>query len=286
MEFILKTDLQKTLPDVIDFNFEQIKSELSEKLITYKNLVVTEDSIKTGKEERAKLNKLSTALDDKRKEIKKQYLAPFEDFEKKCKELTGMISQASAAIDSQVKAFENAEKEDKRKAIELFYRDNIRDLIDLLPLQSIWQDKWLNKSVSLMSVTQEIMEIINRTKNDIGIIKAMNLECETIVLDTYLKRLNMSDALAEKNRYEERQKQLAELAALEKQNHVESVKTVEDVPAQGKQQVATYVEPVVSQPVTSDLKTIKVQFFDTTAAFRADMKALCEKHNIKYGGVK
>lgn len=281
MEFILNTDLQKSLPEIIDFNFEQIKSELSEKLITYKNLVVTEDSIKSCKEERAKLNKLSSALDDKRKEIKKQYLAPYEDFEKKCKELTGMISEASSAIDTQVKAFENAEKDDKRKAIELFYRDNIRDLIDLMPLQSIWQDKWLNKSVSLMSVTQEIMEIINRTKNDIGIIKAMNLECETIVLDTYLKRLNMSDALAEKNRYEERQKQLAELERRRQQAEQEKPepKPVEEKPVFSQ----TIIGPV---QIVEDLKTIKVEFFNTTQAFRDDMRSLCAKHNIKYGGVK
>ena len=33
-------------------------------------------------------------------------------------------------------------------------------------------------------------------------------------------------------------------------------------------------------------KTIKVIFYDTTAAFRADMKALTIKHSIKYGGLK
>ena len=67
MDFLVKTDLG-AFPQSIDFNFEEIKSELEEKLIKYKNLVVTEDGIKAAKADKAKLNKLAAAIEDKRKE--------------------------------------------------------------------------------------------------------------------------------------------------------------------------------------------------------------------------
>ena len=47
MDFLVKTDLG-AFPQSIDFNFEEIKSELEEKLIKYKNLVVTEDGNQVG----------------------------------------------------------------------------------------------------------------------------------------------------------------------------------------------------------------------------------------------
>ena len=76
MKFILKTDLS-SLPQIIDFNFEDMKSELSIKLKQYNALVVTEDSIKSAKDDKAQLNKLRTAIENKRKEIKNQCLAPY-----------------------------------------------------------------------------------------------------------------------------------------------------------------------------------------------------------------
>ena len=70
MEIKVITDLS-VIPHEIDFNSEELKSELIPKLEFYKNLVVTEDSIKDAKSDRAKLNKLKSAFEDKRKEMKK-----------------------------------------------------------------------------------------------------------------------------------------------------------------------------------------------------------------------
>ena len=70
MEFLIKTDLN-AIPQAIDFNFEEMKAELTEKLTAYNALVVTEDSIRDAKADKAKLNKLRTAVEDKRKEVKK-----------------------------------------------------------------------------------------------------------------------------------------------------------------------------------------------------------------------
>ena len=38
MEFVLKTDLEKSLPAAIDFNFEQLKSELANSLKKYETI--------------------------------------------------------------------------------------------------------------------------------------------------------------------------------------------------------------------------------------------------------
>lgn len=64
----------------IEWNYEELKAELSQKLEDYKGLVYTEEQIKEAKADRAKLNALATAIDSKRKEIKKAVLAALRSF--------------------------------------------------------------------------------------------------------------------------------------------------------------------------------------------------------------
>lgn len=107
MEFVMSTDLNTALPKEIGFNFEELKAELSERLEYYNGLVVTETTIKEGKAERAKLSKLREAVEAKRKEVKRECMAPYTDFERKVKELVTIIDAPIAAIDGQIKAFDD-----------------------------------------------------------------------------------------------------------------------------------------------------------------------------------
>ena len=69
MEFKMMTVLESVLPKEILFNYEELKSELAEKLEKYNRMVVTEDGLAAAKKDRAALNKLLKALDDKRIEV-------------------------------------------------------------------------------------------------------------------------------------------------------------------------------------------------------------------------
>ena len=61
---------------VID-NFEELKQALQQRLEEYKTLAYNQDSVKAAKKDKATLNKLKKAIDDKRKEIKKAYMQPY-----------------------------------------------------------------------------------------------------------------------------------------------------------------------------------------------------------------
>lgn len=285
MEFIINTDLEHSIPVAIDFNFEELRTELSGKLKHYKALVVTEDTIKDGKEERAKLNKLKTAVEDRRKEVKKLCLAPYEAFETQCKTLTGMIDEAAGSIDAQVKSFEEAEKLEKRAALEAEYLEYIGELEGLLPFEQIFNAKWLNKGTLLAAAKAELQAVIGKVRNDVKVIRAMRCECEDQMLTAYFARLDMSAALMEKSRYETRQEQLAKLAeASATPPKIVTVPGHGEVSAEEAEQVAAAMDLAFAQG--EETKTIEVVFYDTTAAFRADMRALTEKHHIKYGGIK
>lgn len=270
MEFILKTDIEKSLPAVIDFNYEQIKAELEINLESYKSLIVTEDTIKDGKKKKAALNSLKDALDAQRIAVKKQMMQPYEEFETKIKSLTSMIKEAVDNIDGQIKAFDDIKKQEKTAEIERIFEEEIGEYADLIPIEKIWNTKWLNATTSIPNIEVEITMKCSKAKTDIKVIKAMKSEHETTMLQAFLIRLDIADALAEKTRFEELQKRMAEK---------------EEPKPEPIQAVEVDLEPERCREVKEETKTIKVIFYDTTASFRADMKALTNRHQIRYGGI-
>ena len=102
MELVIK---EFTLPKAIDFNFEELKQELQNKMTQYTNCVYTDDQIVLAKKDLAHLRKFTKALSDERIRIKKQCLQPYEDFEAKVKALTNIVNEPISLIDKQIKSY-------------------------------------------------------------------------------------------------------------------------------------------------------------------------------------
>lgn len=277
MEFNLSTDIKQSIPNAIVFNFEELKAELSEKIKPYETLAVTEDDLKSAKSDRAALNKLKKALNDKKVEVKKEYISPLENFEKQVKELVEIIDKGVNNIDSQVKDFEKKELDAKLKAIADFYVTEFPNYHKILKLERIIPDKWQNKTCKLEAIEQEIRDKVFKFDNGIKVIKAMQLECEEQMLDAYVETLDMSAALQKKHEFEERQNALKKMSKSEpaKEEITTTAETVQEQPPQPPKQT-------VNQQAT---KTIDVRFYDTTEEFRKAMKALTTQYNIRYGNV-
>lgn len=146
----------KLVPGELIFNFDELKGQLSERLENYKGLVVTEDNEREVTKDKAELNKLVKAIDDYRKNQKKEMSAPITEFENKCKELTSLVTNVVTPIADQLKAFEDARKEEKRTEVHRQVEKVINDLglnqtyssqLDII-------DKYLNK-------TQKLTDTIN-----------------------------------------------------------------------------------------------------------------------------
>ena len=156
----------------IQFNYEDIKKWITEKAKEYKSMVYTEETITNAKSDRATLNKVAKALNDEKIRIKKKVLKPFEDFESKCKELQGIITDASNSIDIQVKAFETKEQEEKKKQIEDLFNTYIGDFKELIIFEQIFNQRWLNKTYTIKKIEDEIKHLIAKTTNDLKVIDA------------------------------------------------------------------------------------------------------------------
>lgn len=209
MEFVMGNSLE-ALPKTIDFNFEELKTQLASSLELYTGLVVTEDGIKSAKEDRAKLNKLREALETKRKEVKKECMAPYTDFEGKVKELVALIDQPIAAIDGQLKAYEEQRRAAKRTDILAIYEETVGELRSLLPFEKLWQDGWYNTGVSMKKIREAIVDAEAKAASDLEVLATVESEFAEAVKIKYLEHLDLNEALLERARLQERAKRLRE----------------------------------------------------------------------------
>lgn len=135
-------------------NKEVFASQIALITEAYQDLVVTDKA--EAKRDRATINKLLKAIDDKRKEAKREYEAPFKAFEAELKELTEPLKEAGEAIDAQIKAIEESERLERKAWIEEQYSELPTDI----PLSDVWDEAWLNSSVSKQRVKAELTSAI------------------------------------------------------------------------------------------------------------------------------
>lgn len=185
-----------SLPESIIFNYEELKEGISAKVAHYKNLVYTDDQIKEAKEDRANLNKLKKALNDERIRLEKEYMIPFNNFKSQLNEIIKIIDEPVTMIDAQVKEYLENKKEEKRKNI-ISYFDSVKEkLPEEIKLESVFDEKWLNESVSMKSIKTKIDEAIIKISTEISTIKELG-DLSFYALENYYKTLNISTSISQ-----------------------------------------------------------------------------------------
>lgn len=254
----------------VTFNYEDLKTGLTERLKKYNELVVTEDAIKEAKQDRANLNKLSDALAGKGTEIKKKLMG---GFDVKLKELIGLVDKASKSIDTQVKSFEQVVKDQKKASIKEVYSSNIAELSDLVPFERIFNEKMLNVTASMEKVTEEIVSRIETIRKDLVVVDTLNVapEIMTSVKDYYLRTFDLSGALSEKARLEQVKAKLEVITP-------KATVVTPIVP----------IQPVVERPIEEKQEATKrVEFWvEVTQSQSMLLREFLMNNKINYGSVK
>ena len=196
-----------TFPEVIEFNFEELKQEITERASAYMNLVYTEDQIQDAKKDRAALNKFVKALSDERIKVKKECMKPYEDFEAKIKELDGIVSKAIKNIDDQLKSYEEHDKAEKLEKIKELW-ESIEHPAEIT-FEHVFEGKFLNKSCPLSTVEQYMKNSVARFNSDIAALQNLP-EFSFEAVEVYKQTLDMHKAISEGKRLAEIQKRKEE----------------------------------------------------------------------------
>jgi hypothetical protein len=207
--------IQPTFPEIIEFNFDELKEEIQKKASEYMNLVYSEDQIQDAKKDVATLRKFVKALSDERIKVKKECLKPYEDFEAKIKVLSGIVDGAIQNIDGQVKAAEEKKKAEKLENIKEYWTNTEIRLPIPLTLEQIFNEKWLNASVSMKTVCAEIdarLEQIAKNLETLSNLPEFSFEAT----EEYKQSLDLNKAITEGQRMLSVQKKKQEEQKAEK----------------------------------------------------------------------
>lgn len=201
MSFELK--VVERIPGKLAINYEELKREIDISLNKYRGLVVTEDEIIGAKRDRATLNKVKEVIEGRRKELKKEFLEPYEEVERQAKELVGMIDEVNSEIDKQIKEFEEKEKEDKKIEIANLW---VGLSYNKITVDKIWNNRWLNKTFTFAAIEEEMKTRILGIEDDLAAIKGLcgNDEQKCLTLQSkYLRTLDFKQIVTEYNEEQE-----------------------------------------------------------------------------------
>lgn len=203
----LRIEELKLPAEVIHFNYEELKKELTEKVSKYDGLVYTEAELKDAKADRAQLNKFKKALNDERLRQEKEYMTPFNVFKDQINELIGIIDKPVSMIDKQVKDYEEKKKADKRIEIGSIW-ETYDNRPEWLPLSRIFDERWLNAGYSIRQIREDIEGWLNRIDAEmisLGELPEFSFEA----IQVYKQTLDMKQAIQEGQRIARIQKEKA-----------------------------------------------------------------------------
>lgn len=203
MELIVK---EINIPEKIEFNYQELKSEIETKLELYNSLVYQEKDLKTAKSDKANLNRLKKALNDERIRREKEYMKPFIEFKNQINEIIDIIDKPVRLIDNQIKDYEKIKKEEKNKEIiELFAEIN---QFEWLKLNKIFDSRWLNSSYRIKKVKEDMILSLEKIEADLASIDSLDYAFE--IKEYYKKSLDLNYAISEVNKIKELNKQKEE----------------------------------------------------------------------------
>lgn len=208
MEFRLISPTESNFLKHIEWNKEELLAAVRSKVALYEGIVYTEETVKLAKNDRAELNNLVKAIDERRKKVKEVINQPYAEFEKELKEITDLIKKQSAEIDEQVKAFETAEKEEKKAKIMEAYEKAIGNLAEILPFSKVFDQRYLNKTCKLASAIAEVQKKIEQVKTDLETIESVCGKYKLNAKDVYVRTLDLSKAMAEEKRLKDLEEKL------------------------------------------------------------------------------
>lgn len=199
------------IPEIPEANFEELKKDLQEKVSKYENMIYNDNEIAQAKKDRADLNKLKKAINDKRIAMEKEYMQPFNEFKAKVNEILALLDKPILAIDTQVKNYEVQIAEAKKQWIEATFKQKCPFAFDWLKLEQIYNPKWVNSSFTKKSIEEEMDLSFSMIETELKSIESLDYKEQA--LEVYKQTLSMSMAIEKVAQIKELNKVLEEQKA-------------------------------------------------------------------------
>ena len=188
---------------------EKVEQQVNEIAKKFKNYLPSAGTLPADRATRAELRKVTKGLDDKRKEIKKDFNKPLSEFEAWVKKASKPLIDAIDAIDKGIKEIEENERQirisvidvafkEKAKLAGLDYRLFVEKYDNYNKATNFNQHKQLKKGVldDIETVIDYELQKQQGRKNDISSISEIALE-RSLTAEPYIRELDNGKGLNE-----------------------------------------------------------------------------------------
>lgn len=213
------------LPKLEIKDYEMLKKLAEKDVEKYKKYLVTEKTLDSDIKKRAELRKIAKSINDKRLEIERAISEPIKSFKNDCDYLKKLYENSADMIDTQVKVFEEKQKEEKKEKCIEIYNQEIQEFEDNISFEQVFNVKWLNKGTKMTEIETEIKTIVSNARQALETIKSLNSEFELELLNTYFETLDVSKAVLKNNQLQEQARKMKE--TVERQNKIKEKKVEE-----------------------------------------------------------
>lgn len=215
----------KQLPIIYE-QLQVIKEDITERVNDAMSLVCTDETIQKVKEIRANLNREFKEWEERRKEVKKAVMTPYDNFEVVYKDcITDVFKRGDADLKQKIDTLEIERKKQRTEEVKAYFDEYLASKgIDFITYENA--DINVTLSASMKSLKEKAKAFIDRVCDDLNLIDTQEHKEE--ILYEYKRFLNVSLAIttvttrhkaleAEKAREAERKaREEAEKAAAEK----------------------------------------------------------------------
>ena len=236
MELMITTQLDPGILPEIQWNNKELKQEIEQKAKEYANIVYSEAQEAEMRKDRATLNRLVTAFETQRKQVKKFYQSPYEKFEAQVKEVLAPVRDAIGSIDNGLAEIDRQYRVTKTNKMQEFYEKYVGDLKGIVPFQKTVNEENYRKSVTDKKLEQYYTTFFKRVDEDMEAIEELPERFRDKALLRYADTLSLTEALREGKRLEALEAELEARRNREKQQAAATHPAQEKAPIQEAKQ--------------------------------------------------
>lgn len=232
MELMITTQMDPGILPEIQWNNEELKQEIEQKAKEYANIVYSEAQEAEMRKDRATLNRLVTAFETQRKQVKKFYQSPYEKFEAQVKEVLAPVREAIESIDNGLAEIDRQYRVMKTNKMQEFYEKHAGGLKGIVPFQKTVNEENYRKSVTDKKLEQYYTTFFKKVDEDMEAIEELPERFRDKALLRYADTLNLTEALREGKRLEALEVELEARRNREKQQAAATPPAQEKAPVQ------------------------------------------------------
>ena len=244
--------------------WQTIKAEIDAKTQHVLALDCNDSTVKAIKSIRADLNKDFSELEEKRKEVKRAVMSPYERFEEVYTEcVTNIYNQTDAILKGRIAIVENTIKANKEKEIRVYYDEYAESLdIDFIPYEK--SGITVTLSASTKKLKEQVATYLDRVADELKLIGTQPQELQPEILVEYKRTVNVAysiqTVIERKKAIEEEADRARQQAEQQTIYEAAEARVDEAVESYGEEQQEAIAPPTVAEIQEQPAKLYRVAF--------------------------